>query len=291
VKKTATKRKSDRPKTHKRNRLNKLTALILKSAEWLVVAIIGILIAEFFHLSILPHLLMQIDKMRGEEPKPTFSMRVIELIDNKKPLNFENKCDEFHKFLVESKIAFKLPSNKYLAVSAQDLKKSRPPNCEVIVPFPNYLHKHSDVLLIPTDISDMENYSNSRLTSIIVVNEGIREMDFIRAKVRLNKNWAITDITGAYIEKKDINSFMVYREHLTGGETMPTHLWIENATKAQIKPQDFILDLSVTYGSRGIEKTLDKEKIYVMYSVLIENCQANCKSPDLINVDITEFEH
>lgn len=263
---------------------------ILKSLIiFIIVAVIGALVGGFTDLNIWPSILIQSDKIRGMEPKPSISMRVIEKVTNKNHLDFRNKCADFNDFLTKSKILLRLPSKKYFATTTQDIKKERPQLCEITAPFPNYIYKHMDMFFIPSGVTEIEKYPGSHLVNIIITNSGKRDIDFIRAEIRLNDNWIVNSIEGGFIEKRDINSFVIYREHITAGDSIPSNMYIENATKAKIDAKDFITDISATYGWRGVKKTLRKENINMMYTVYIENCEVNCAHKDLENIKNDEY--
>lgn len=260
----------------------------IRISSYLFAAILGAIISESVGINIWPRLLVQYDKISNSYPDPNISLRIIEKISNENFIDFSDKCDEFNKFLNTSSLGKKLPSNFIWVSSSQDIEKSTPENCEINSLFPGYEREHFSFIFMLPEVITKEDCPTCKIMSIIIANNGLNDADYIEAKLTLNDNWVIHSTNGYFAEKRDINTVVIYREHLSKNDSITGEIYIKKATTEKIDPREFIKDLNIMYGWRGMEHKLEKDNITLMYTLVVENCRANCHVKRMGDVAIEE---
>lgn len=275
-------------KKKKRN----IVKIQLKSIVRIIfIAIAGAIISQAVGLNIWPYILILYDRTVDKKPDPSISLVVWEKVNNSQFLNYIDRCDEFQQFLINTKLAYKLPWNIYFAQTVEETGQR--PSCAVSALFRNYIHGRNEVFYLCPSVAssvDIDNCPDCKKFIISIGNSGKRKADYIRARIRLNKNWAVQSVVGNIAEQRDDHTFVIYRDNIIEKDVLNTVVFIRNATGNKIDPAEFIEKLWVTYGWRGIEMELDQNNISLLYALSIENCKVNCKSNSIDNFDITEWD-
>lgn len=216
-----------------------------------------------------------------------------EYVNNKQTLDYENKCDKFHEFLIDSKLYKKLPSELYFASTVSEIGNKDETICAVSSIFPDNRFNQSRSDIKYQNISDVMSKNeckDCRLFTINIMNSGKQKAENLTLKLKLNDNWVISTKGNSSIEVKDINTFWLVREKLVPNDNVEASIYIKNATGVKINPDEFIDHLKFTYEWRGMEKTLDNRDISLLHTLLIDNCKVNCKNNRINNFDIKQLD-
>ena len=272
-------------------RKKSLYEILKKILSTTCVLLIGAIFSEAFGLNIWPNILINYDKAIGKKPEPSISLVVWEQIKNDKFMNYTNRCDEFVQFLISSGLAHKLPSDQFFALTVEEV--GRPPSCAVTALFPNYIHGREEYFCVFPGSSEwpvVDDCKDCKQLRISIGNDGRKTVEYIRARIRLNENWEVRSFEGDIVESRDKNTVVVYCDNIVPKDVIEAVIWIRNKTGKRIAPVEFIDKLVVTYGWRGIEKSLDDSRINATYGLVIENCKANCKNKKIGNIMLEKWD-
>ncbi|MBI4683078.1 MAG: hypothetical protein HY757_08270 [Nitrospirae bacterium] len=252
--------------------------------------LLGAIIQEAIGLKLWPNILIVYDTITGKKPDLAVTLTIRERIHNNNYIDYLNKCDGFHTFLINSGLASKLPSDSYFVKYVNAIQKESP-YCMVssIVPsqFNNSIENH---FFRYPNYSDNMGCQECKEFNILIGNNGQININNIRARIRLNRNWVIISTTGEILEERDPRTLAIQKNEITENDTLNAIAYLKDITGKKADWGNFIEKLRITYEWHGIERTLNNNRILLIYEIDIDNCKACCQNNKIGNFEMLEWD-